>query len=154
VGDGEQGPAVRQRVARPDLAGRVELVGARPRDEIAERYRRAAVLCLPSIYEGFPVTIVEAMAAGLPVVATRVAGVPEAVEHGRTGLLVAPEDAFALSRALDRVLEDVDLRHRMSRAARAEFDRKFAIGVVVDAHLKLYQELVTGDHRALGRVSV
>ncbi len=82
AGDGEQGAALRQRAAKSDLHGRVEFVGALSREAIAERYRQAAVLCLPSIYEGFPVTIVEAMAAGLPVVATRVAGVPEAVEHG------------------------------------------------------------------------
>ena len=86
-------------------------------------------------------TIVEAMAAGLPVVATRVAGVPEAVEHGRTGLLVEPEDATTLAAALDRVLEDVDLRRRMGKAARAEFERRFAIDVVTDAHLKLYEEV-------------
>jgi glycosyltransferase involved in cell wall biosynthesis len=141
AGDGEQRRALRRRAARPDLRGRVEFLGPLDRDAIAEWYRNAAVLCLPSIYEGFPVTIVEAMAAGLPVVATRVAGVPEAVEDGVTGALVPPEDAGALAAALERLLEDIDLRRRMSAAARAAFVERFAIGVVSDAHLALYEEL-------------
>ena len=153
AGDGEQGAALRQRAAKSDLQGRVEFAGALSREAIAECYRQAAVLCLPSIYEGFPVTIVEAMGAGLPVVATRVAGVPEAVDDGVTGLLVDPEDAAALAAALERVLEDVDARRRMGRAARSEFERSFTIGVVTDAHLKLYEELTRVEPRPVQRVS-
>ena len=153
AGDGEQAEALRRRAAKSDLRGRVEFAGALSREAIAERYRQAAVLCLPSIYEGFPVTIVEAMAAGLPVVATRVAGVPEAVDHGTTGLLVDPEDAAALATAIERVIEDIDARRRMGRAAREEFERRFTIGVVTDAHLKLYEELTRAEHRPVQRVS-
>jgi glycosyltransferase involved in cell wall biosynthesis len=149
AGDGEQGPALRRRAALPDLHGRVDFAGALPREAIADWYRRAAVLCLPSTYEGFPVTIVEAMAAGLPVVATRVAGVPEAVDDGRTGLLVPPEDVSALAAALDRLLEDLDLRRRMGRAAQAEFERRFTIGVVADAHLALYEKLGRTEDRVV-----
>jgi glycosyltransferase involved in cell wall biosynthesis len=153
AGDGEQAAALRRRAARSDLEGRVEFAGALSREAIAAWYRRAAVLCLPSIYEGFPVTIVEAMAAGLPVVATHVSGVPEAVDHGATGLLVAPEDAAALSAAIERVVEDIDARRRMGKAARAEFERRFAIGVVTEAHLALYEELTRTERRAVTRVS-
>jgi glycosyltransferase involved in cell wall biosynthesis len=153
AGDGEQALALRRRAERSDLRGRVEFAGALPREAIAEWYRRAAVLCLPSIYEGFPVTIVEAMAAGLPVVATRVAGVPEAVDHGATGLLAPPEDAAALAAAIERVLEDIDLRRRMGQAAREEFERRFTIRVVTGAHLKLYEELSRTEKHAVGRVS-
>jgi glycosyltransferase involved in cell wall biosynthesis len=141
AGDGEQTSALRRRAQRSDLRDRVEFAGALSREAIAQWYRRAAVLCLPSIYEGFPVTIVEAMGAGLPVVATRVAGVPEAVDHGGTGLLAPPEDAAALAAAIERVLEDIDLRRRMGKAAREEFERRFTIRVVTDAHLKLYSAL-------------
>jgi glycosyltransferase involved in cell wall biosynthesis len=111
------------------------------------------VLCLPSIYEGFPVTIVEAMGAGLPVVATRVAGVPEAVEHGATGLLAPAEDSAALAAAIERVLEDIDLRRRMGKAAREEFERRFTIRVVADEHLRLYEDLTRTGQRAVRRVS-
>jgi glycosyltransferase involved in cell wall biosynthesis len=153
AGDGEQAAALRRRAARGDLSGRVEFLGARSRDEVAAWYRRAAVLCLPSIYEGFPVTIVEAMAAGLPVVATRVAGVPEAVDHGATGLLVDPEDAAALATAIERVTEDIDARRRFGKQARDEFERRFTIRVVTDAHLKLYEELIAAPPRPVRKVS-
>jgi glycosyltransferase involved in cell wall biosynthesis len=143
VGDGEQEAALRRRAGKPDLRGRVRFEGKLSRDAIFEWYRRAAVLCLPSTYEGFPVTVVEAMAAGLPVVATRVAGVPEAVEDGRTGVLVAPENAGPLAAALESLLEDIDLRRRMGVAARQVFARRFAIEVVTEAHLALYRELLT-----------
>jgi glycosyltransferase involved in cell wall biosynthesis len=154
AGDGEQGAALRRRAAQPDLQGRVEFLGSLPRATIAEWYRRAAVLCLPSTYEGFPVTIVEAMAAGLPVVATRVAGVPEAVEEGRTGLLVPPEEDEALAAALEALLEDIDLRRRMGRAARTVFERRFTIDVVTAAHLALYEQITRKqEERAVTRVS-
>ncbi|HVR28262.1 MAG TPA: glycosyltransferase family 4 protein [Thermoanaerobaculia bacterium] len=153
VGDGEQERALRRRAGRPDLRGRVEFQGRLSRDAIADLYHRAAVLCLPSIYEGFPVTIVEAMSAGLPVVATVVAGVPEAVEDGVTGALVAAEDARALGAALERLLEDIDLRRRMGQRAREVFERRFAIDVVADAHLALYEELTRTERRVVQRVS-
>jgi glycosyltransferase involved in cell wall biosynthesis len=86
-------------------------------------------------------------------VATHVAGVPEAVEHGATGLLAPPEDAAALAAALERVLEDIDLRRRMGKAARGEFERRFSIRVVTDAHLKLYDELTRVEPRAVRRGS-
>jgi len=93
------------------------------------------------------------MAAGLPVVATRVAGVPEAVEEGTTGTLVAAEDDAALAAALEGVLEDIDLRRAMGKAARAAFERRFAIGIVTDAHLALYETLTKAEKRVVQRVS-
>jgi glycosyltransferase involved in cell wall biosynthesis len=75
------------------------------------------------------------------------------VDHGSTGMLVDPEDASALAAALDRVLEDVDVRRRMGKQARAEFDRRFTIGVVADAHLKLYEEVTRVEPRKVQRVS-
>jgi glycosyltransferase involved in cell wall biosynthesis len=153
AGDGEQGPALRRRAALPDLEGRVEFAGPLDREQIAQWYRRVAVLCLPSTYEGFPVTIVEAMAAGLPVVATRVAGVPEAVEDGVTGVLVEPEDAEGLAAALDAVLEDVDLRRKMGKAARRAFERRYTIDRVAQAHFALYARLERGEDRVVRRVS-
>ena len=97
------------------------------------------MFCLPSTYEGFPLAILEAMAAGLPVVATAVAGIPEAVEDGRTGLLVPPEDPAALSAALLRLLRDPRLRGEMGGAGRRRLAERFAIPGVTAAYLRLWQ---------------
>jgi polysaccharide biosynthesis protein VpsI len=79
---------------------------------------RASVLCLPSWSEGLPMSVLEAMAAGLPVISTPVGGIPEAVEDGVTGMLVSPGDVAALSDALVKVLSDVDLADSMGRKGR------------------------------------
>ena len=119
-------------------------VGNVERSELTDFYQRASVFCLPSTYEGLPLAILEAMAAGLPVVSTRVSGMPEAVVEGETGLLVAPEDAGALARALARLLGDRDLQRRMGEQARARFERLFAIEGVAAKHFDLFQEIVSG----------
>ena len=95
---------LRARVAAAGLGGRVELTGARPPAAVVDDYRRAALFVLPSRSENSPLTLREAHAAGLPVVASRVGGVAELVEHGADGLLVAPGDVPALAAALERLL--------------------------------------------------
>jgi glycosyltransferase involved in cell wall biosynthesis len=86
---------------------------------LARIYGKAAVFVAPSLSDAFPLTVVEAMAAGLPVVASRVGGIPEAVVEDETGLLVAPDNADALAATLSRVLMDSEMRRRMSAAARS-----------------------------------
>jgi teichuronic acid biosynthesis glycosyltransferase TuaC len=86
------------------LGGRISLPGDRPLDEVATWLAAADVLVLPSWAEGTPNVVLEALAAGRPVVATSVGGIPDVVEHGRTGLLVPPGDAAALRAALDEAL--------------------------------------------------
>ncbi len=144
VGDGEQRPALRAQAERLGIAGAVRFVGAVPRAEMARRLAAADLFCLPSLYEGLPLAILEAMAAGLPVVATAVAGVPEAVDDGTTGLLVPPEDADALARALAALAADPERRRRMGEAGRRKLERDFAIPRVAAAYLELWQALVPG----------
>lgn len=141
VGSGEQERELERQCSALGLSDRVRFRGALAREEVAQHYEKAAVLCLPSLYEGFPVTILEAMAAALPVVATRVAGVPEAVRDGVTGILVDPEDAEGLASALGRLLGDEDLQDEMGAAARRVFEEEYSIGVVADAHFSLYRSL-------------
>ena len=123
-----------------DDVGRVEFAGALSREKIAEHYRHAAVLCLPSIYEGFPVTILEAMAAGLPVVATRVGGTPELVHDG-CGILVPPRDPVALANALSHLARHRTLGHDLGRAGRERVETYFTLDRMIATYRDLYHEL-------------
>ena len=100
----------------PELAGRVNFTGELPHNEVADYYHRAHVLVNPSLSEAFGLSLVEAMASKIPVIATNVGGMKEVVEHGRTGLLVEPADPDALAEALIRLLKDDDLRRSMGEA--------------------------------------
>ncbi len=148
VGDGEQGARVAAAVRARGLAAHVELAGSLPRPAAMARLAAADVFCLPSIYEGLPLAILEAMAAGLPVVATAVSGNPEAVEDGTTGVLVRPESADALAEALIALLRDPERRRRMGEAARARVAERFSIDLVAAEHLALLHRLTGPPPRA------
>jgi glycosyltransferase involved in cell wall biosynthesis len=141
VGDGEQGARVAAAVRARGLTSHVELAGSLPRPSAMARLAEADVFCLPSIYEGLPLAILEAMAAGLPVVATAVSGNPEAVEDGTTGVLVRPESADALAETLIALLADPERRRRMGEAARARVAERFSIDLVAAEHLALLRRL-------------
>jgi glycosyltransferase involved in cell wall biosynthesis len=100
------------------LQGRVEFLGTISRRELADRYRRAAVFCLPSRQEGFGIVFLEAMAHARPIVAARAAAVPETVTDGEVGILADPNDPEEFSQALATLLADRDLRRRMGQAGR------------------------------------
>lgn len=117
VGGGPELPALRDRARSLGLGERVELLGAVPDDgRVRAEYLQADCFCLPTLQESFGIVFLEAMAAGLPVVASDRAAVPEVVPHGEAGLLVDPDDPRALAGALVRVLSDPGLRERMGRA--------------------------------------
>jgi glycosyltransferase involved in cell wall biosynthesis len=126
VGDGPQRSKLEQLARRRNLEKRVRFAGAVGQDAIREIYHSADIFCLPSMAEGLPVVLMEAMAVELPVVSTRIMGIPEIVEHGRTGLLVTPGRLDELTDALERLIADPGLRARLGRAGRdavlAEFD--------------------------------
>ena len=96
---------------------------------------RASVFALPSrpapkrsgVMDGIPVSLMEAMAIGVPVVSCPVSGIPELVEHGHTGLLVPPNDPAALAAAIERLLEDRSLASRLAAAARRKVEREFNV---------------------------
>lgn len=133
VGKGPLEGALRARIRGLGLEETVRLAGPLPRGEIAKLLREAAVLAVPSVVgrdgnrEGLPTVIAEAMASAVPVVATAVSGIPEAVEDRVTGLLVPPADAGALAGALETLLGEPQLRAGMGRAARARAERLFDI---------------------------
>ena len=96
----------------------VTFTGPVPRGEVIRSYAGADIFVLPSLFEPFGIVLLEAMAAGLPIVASRVGGIVDVVEEGKTALLVPPGNSQALAEALDRVISDASLRRRMGDAAR------------------------------------
>lgn len=132
VGEGKDRAALEERIAAAGLSDRVSLVGGLTRRAIAALLADADVLVAPSVptpggkREGIPVVLMEAMSAGVAVVASRLSGIPELVEDGRTGILVTPGDAAGIAAALVQLQADPELRARLGRAARekviGEFD--------------------------------
>jgi len=97
---------------------------------------------MPSYYETFGISVIEAMAFGLPVVATNVGGLPEVVEDGVTGILVPPGDSEALAEGLIRLLSDADLRRRMGRAGQDRVRSEFTVDRIVDQTLAVYESVI------------
>ena len=120
VGDGPERDALERRATELGIAEAVEFAGAVAHDRVGDLYARADVFCLPSFAEGVPTVLMEAMAMELPVVATRIMGIPELVEHERSGLLVSPARPDELADALRRVLTDRELAERLGREGRRE----------------------------------
>lgn len=125
VGGGPDVDAIRGLVARAGLGTRVHLLGHV--DDAATLLPQFDVLALPSRWEGAPYAPLEAFRAGVPVVATAVVGTVDVVSDGRTGLLVAPDDAGALAGAIRRVLDDAGLAERLVRSARTELVARFDV---------------------------
>jgi glycosyltransferase involved in cell wall biosynthesis len=137
VGDGPERREVESEIARLGLSDAVELAGRRP--DVPEILAASQVFVLASRSEGFPMAVLEAMAAGLPVVASRVGGLDEIVDTGETGLLVRPGDPSELARAIARLLDEPGLRARMGAAGRARVERHFDLDGALRAHLDLYR---------------
>jgi colanic acid/amylovoran biosynthesis glycosyltransferase len=131
IGDGEDEGLLRDRIAAAGLDGIVSLDGRRTRDEVIAAIGDSDLLVTPSVVardgkrEGIPVVLMEAMSCGLPVVASRLSGIPELVEHEVEGLLVPPGDAHALADAIERLHADAGLRERMGAAARRRIEQEF-----------------------------
>jgi glycosyltransferase involved in cell wall biosynthesis len=149
LGAGPHEPALRSLVAARGLAEGVEFAAFVPQGRMPEEYGRATVTVLPTRgrHEGLGLTLVEALLAGSAVVGTRVGGIPEVVDDGATGLLVAPEDPAALAAALQRLLEDVALRERLTAEGRARAAATYGAAPASRRMLALYDDVLV-DRRA------
>jgi glycosyltransferase involved in cell wall biosynthesis len=125
---------------RPDFGDTVTFAGFRP--DLREFLGRVDLLVHPASREGLGVSLLEAQAAGVPVVAFAAGGVPEAVADGQTGLLVAPGDAVALAEAVIALLDDPGRRQRLGAAAAARIRADFSPDRMVEHYVALYRELL------------
>jgi glycosyltransferase involved in cell wall biosynthesis len=143
IGDGPLRSSLETQVARSGLGGRVHFLGARR--DLGNLLAAMDIFVLPSLWEGLPLSLVLAMGAGLPVVSTTVAGIPEVVREGETGLLVPPGNAAALGGALARLIQSTSDRARLGQAARAFVLPRFDVGGYVAAVSGLYERLLAKE---------
>jgi glycosyltransferase involved in cell wall biosynthesis len=141
AGRGETLERMRALAASLGLSERVELPGAVGPEEMRDLLAGAAVACLPSAWEGMPGSLMEAMASGVAVVGTDVAGTNELVVDGESGLLAPAYDPPALARALAALLDDPGLRRRLGAGARSRMEQCFSLEVMLAAKERLYREL-------------
>lgn len=151
VGDGVQLSEARSLAAELGIADRIRWLGLR--SDVPELLARAQVFALTSRWEGFPFSILEAMRAGLPVVATAVAGVPESVEDGVTGFTVPREEPAAVREALARLIRDSALRVRMGEAGRSRYEERFTYDRMLDENESLLHEVAREHRSSAGRAS-
>ena len=140
IGDGPERPALEQLVGDLRLGRRVTMLGWS--DDASGQLRSFDILAVPSRSEGLPLVLLEGMFAGVPIVATTVGGVPDAVEDGRSALLVPPDDVAALTSALRRLSAEEPLRRRLGAAAQGEARRRFTVEAMARSYEDLYDQLL------------
>ncbi len=127
----------------------VEFLGYRTGEDLDEIIRGASVIVVPSVwYENCPISVLEAMAYGKPVVASRIGGIPELVEDGVSGLLYSPGDSEELAERLDTVMSDESLRRRYGIAGRARAERLFSLDLHNTGLMSHYQRLLSPSGKA------
>lgn len=140
VGEGPDRTALKSLARELGIADRVLLLGLR--DDVDALLRAADALVLASRTEALPTVVLEAMATGLPVVATNVGGIPEMVEHDRSGILVAPEDVAALGAAIERIVVDGALRRTLGLRGRQIVESRFRIETMCESRMAFFEELL------------
>ena len=141
AGEGDISEA-REAAARLGIASHVEFVGWVEKEQKDQLMNLATAMVLPSYAEGLPMSVLEAMAAELPVVATDVGGIPDVITSEDNGLLVSPGDKSQLREALRRILRDESLRQRLCENARQKFQTKFESDIVLRQVSSVYEQLL------------
>lgn len=136
AGRGEEEPVLRKFLAASTLSNRVTLLGYRA--DVPDLLAASDIYAMPSLSEGMPLALVEAMFAGTPIIASGVGGIPDVVEPGKEALLVPPEDPASLAAALAQLLGNPGLREALAGAALARARSEFDVGRMADAYERLY----------------
>ncbi len=136
-GDGQDRPRIEALIAAENLRNRVTLHGAVDRPQTA--LAGSGMLVLPSLAEGFGLVLIEAMTAGVPVIATDVAGIWDVVRNGQTGLLVPPGDAAGMAAAIRSIVSNSELRRRLTTAARSDVQSRFSWEIILAKYQAVLQ---------------
>lgn len=140
IGDGELGEELRAQVSSLKLDDRVHFLGNR--SDVSELLAASDLFVLPSLWEGLPMSLLEAMATGLPIVATEVSGTVQVMIPGETGILVSPGDTLQLAQAIEQLLADPGQAQAMGAAARRRVEVEFSARKQANEHLALYRCLL------------
>jgi glycosyltransferase involved in cell wall biosynthesis len=158
VGDGPRRETLQAKIEQLDLSSRVNLLGSLSQGAVLEKLQAADIFALASTTDAqgatdvFPTVILEAMASARPIVSTRLAGIPELVVDGQTGMLAPPGDSTALAQALEQLLRDPELRFRFGDAGRARIEQHFRIEQTVAPLMEMLER--SCNRRSAGDVSV
>ena len=131
-----------EKMLRKEIGANVFVRGALPGHDLSSEYGRGDIFCLPSLEEGYGMVIPQAMACGLPVVTTNVVGAADLLQHAHNGLIVSPADSTALSDALERLIDDVDLRQTMGAYAQATVQQGQGWDDYVSRAVALYETML------------
>jgi glycosyltransferase involved in cell wall biosynthesis len=140
AGEGPDRAKIEQMVSRRKLGGVVTIAGQQT--DMPAVYAAIDIFVLPSLNEGLPMTLLEAMAASKPIVATRVGAVPSVITDGETGLLVEPADEPGLTKALAQLLANPELRRRLAEKARAHVEQHYTAAAMSRKYLAMYREVL------------
>ncbi len=149
VGDGTLNEELRRLAYDSGVAERVVMLGHR--EDTYELLQAMDMFVLPSLHEGIPMALLEAMAMGLPVIATRVGGIPEVIEDHVNGILVEPGDSCGLALMCRRLMHDAELSERLGQAARARVEEKFSSETMAAEVANVYRRLVGYAHGQVER---
>ena len=138
VGDGEDRAYLEQLASEMDIGERLIFTGFAGQDEVRKHLLESDIFILPSFAEGVPVSLMEAMSSGIPVISTYVGGIAELIKSEETGLLVSPSDPIQLRDAIARYIDDYDLRDKVSRQGREKVVTDFNIDNEVDKLAQLF----------------
>ncbi len=136
IGEGHERSSLEHSLEKTGLQNAVHLLGFIP--DAARYLKGLDIFVLPSLKEGLPYTIMEAMAAGLPVISTQVGGIPDLVEHRKNGLLVRPKDPPALAAALRTLMTQEELKAELSQASPGKIKSKFGLAQMIQNTIALY----------------
>jgi glycosyltransferase involved in cell wall biosynthesis len=143
-GQGARAAALHQQIAALGLTAQVQLMGFR--DDLAEIVPTLDLVVHPVLMEGLGVSLLQAASAGVPIVASRVGGIPEAVRDGDTGLLVPPGDIGALRTAINALLANNEQRQRLGANGKIRMEQEFGIDAMVEGNLAVYRELIAATN--------
>ncbi len=145
VGDGEDRESLQRQVSLSGLENEITFSGALGQDDVQATYKTADIFILPSFAEGVPVVLMEAMAMEIPVISTRITGIPELIDSGENGILVTPGDSDALFKKIKLLIEESLLRFRLGKQAREKVMAEYDLATNCQSLVNLFREKLLSE---------